>query len=110
MSEIREVKLPGVGVRYEFETAEGKRIGFVPTMGYLHAGHLALVAEAKRRADVVAMSIFVNPLQFGPNEDFARYPRDTEGDLAKCREAGSDAVFLPEVETIWTAHSAQNLM
>ncbi|MCL1921116.1 MAG: pantoate--beta-alanine ligase [Kiritimatiellaeota bacterium] len=73
----------------------GKRIGFVPTMGYLHAGHLSLVAEAQRHADAIALSIFVNPTQFGPHEDFATYPRDEARDLALCREAGVAAVFLP---------------
>jgi len=77
------------------QRAENRRIGFVPTMGYLHAGHLSLVTEARRHADVVAVSIFVNPTQFGPNEDFAKYPRDEQRDLALCREAGVAAVFLP---------------
>ena len=79
----------------------GSRIGLVPTMGYLHAGHLALVAEAKRRADIVAMSIFVNPLQFGPNEDFARYPRDAERDLTLAAGAGVDLVFMPATEEMY---------
>jgi pantoate--beta-alanine ligase len=81
--------------------ARGHRIGFVPTMGYLHEGHLRLVDEARRRADVVVMSIFVNPLQFGPNEDLARYPRDVEGDAAKAESRGVDLLFIPEVGEIY---------
>ena len=74
----------------------GRRIGFVPTMGFLHDGHLALVDEARRRTDAVVMSVFVNPLQFGPSEDFSRYPRDAEGDAAKARDRGVDLLFLPD--------------
>lgn len=74
---------------------EGKRIGFVPTMGFLHEGHLSLADEARRRADFVVMSIFVNPLQFAPTEDLSRYPRDPEGDAAKARHRGVSLLFTP---------------
>ena len=79
----------------------GQRIGFVPTMGYLHEGHLQLVDEARRRSDVVVMSIFVNPLQFGPTEDLSRYPRDLEGDAAKAEARGVDVLFIPEVAEVY---------
>ncbi|MBA3521315.1 MAG: pantoate--beta-alanine ligase [Gemmatimonadales bacterium] len=75
--------------------AAGRRIGLVPTMGFLHAGHLALVDEARRRADLVVMSIFVNPLQFGPSEDLARYPRDLPRDRMSAEGQGVDALFVP---------------
>jgi pantoate--beta-alanine ligase len=81
--------------------ARGHRIGFVPTMGYLHEGHLRLVDEARRRADIVVMSIFVNPLQFGPTEDLARYPRDVEGDAVKAESRGVDVLFIPEADEIY---------
>ena len=74
----------------------GKRIGFVATMGYLHDGHLSLVDAAKRENDAVVMSIFVNPLQFGPQEDYAAYPRDLARDAALAEEAGVDVIFAPE--------------
>ncbi|MGB7749008.1 MAG: pantoate--beta-alanine ligase [Verrucomicrobiia bacterium] len=77
----------------------GKRIGFVPTMGYLHAGHLSLVREARKRAGKVGkvvVSIYVNPTQFGPKEDFSKYPRDLKRDFKLCREAGVNVVFTPD--------------
>ncbi len=76
-------------------------IAFVPTMGFLHSGHLALMTRARECADVVISSIFVNPTQFGPSEDYESYPRDTEGDLEKALKAGCDAVFLPEVQMMY---------
>jgi pantoate--beta-alanine ligase len=81
--------------------AAGRRIALVPTMGALHAGHLALVAEARRRADLVVVSIFVNPTQFGPGEDYAAYPRPFEEDVARCRAAGVDLVFAPPVDELY---------
>lgn len=81
--------------------SEGARIAFVPTMGNLHAGHLRLVEVARERAARVVASIFVNPLQFGPEEDFARYPRTPDADCAALESRGTDLVFLPEVETMY---------
>ena len=81
--------------------AEAGSLAFVPTMGALHRGHLALVAEGRRRAANVAVSIFVNPTQFGPNEDFQKYPRPLERDLELCREAGVRLVFTPSPEEMY---------
>jgi pantoate--beta-alanine ligase len=83
----------------------GRSLAFVPTMGALHAGHMSLVHEAKRRATHVAVSVFVNPTQFGPNEDFAKYPRPIEEDLRMCRDAGADLVFLPNEADVYPAGS-----
>ncbi len=87
----------------------GESVALVPTMGYLHAGHMALVARARAEGQRVVTSIFVNPLQFGPTEDLATYPRDPERDLAMLREAGVDAVFLPEVAEVY-APGAQTIV
>ncbi|MCF6093349.1 pantoate--beta-alanine ligase [Microaerobacter geothermalis] len=78
-----------------------KNIGLVPTMGYLHEGHLSLVNEAKKISEHVVMSIFVNPLQFGPNEDFDRYPRDFDRDCQMAQDAGADVVFAPSVSEMY---------
>jgi len=83
------------------EKARGRRIGFVPTMGFLHEGHLRLVDRAKALADRVVMSIFVNPLQFGPKEDFTRYPRDLPRDRALATERGVDCLFTPEAAAMY---------
>lgn len=93
ISEVRQI--------VKEQRQQGKSIALVPTMGYLHEGHLTLVKEAKKSGSFVVMSIFVNPLQFGPNEDFARYPRDLERDAQKAEIAGVDVIFNPEVEEMY---------
>jgi len=85
------------------ERARGRRIGLVPTMGFLHEGHLRLVDRARERADRVVMSIFVNPLQFGPGEDFATYPRDLERDKKLAAERHVDCLFLPDAKAMYPA-------
>jgi pantoate--beta-alanine ligase len=79
----------------------GKRVVVVPTMGALHAGHAALIREARTRGDVVIVTVFVNPVQFGRGEDFGRYPRDREGDARSASEAGADILFAPETEAMY---------
>ena len=83
---------------------DGKKIGVVPTMGYLHEGHLSLVRIAKQQADVAIMTIFVNPAQFGPNEDFSRYPRDVVRDERLAEACGTDIIFLPGQHEMYPAH------
>ena len=80
---------------------QGRRIGLVPTMGYLHEGHMSLVRKAREGCDEVVVSSFVNPTQFGPNEDFEKYPRDTNRDDELCRTAGVDLVFRPSVRSMY---------
>jgi pantoate--beta-alanine ligase len=98
MTESRPAVLRTVAEMVAFSEAaraRGERIAFVPTMGYLHAGHVALLEEGRRRGDRLVLSIFVNPTQFAPTEDLARYPRDLEGDLDKAAGAGTDVAFVP---------------
>jgi pantoate--beta-alanine ligase len=100
VSRVSEIRDRGRALR-----AGGARIGFVPTMGALHEGHLRLIDVARREADAVVMSVFVNPLQFGPKEDFTRYPRDLDGDAAKAESRGADLLFAPGVDEMYPAQS-----
>ena len=84
----------------------GKTIALVPTMGFLHEGHTSLMDIARSKADIVIVSIFVNPKQFAPTEDFDRYPRDFEGDLAKCEAHGVDVIFAPEISGMYDGDSS----
>jgi pantoate--beta-alanine ligase len=88
------------------ERGRGARLGFVPTMGALHAGHLSLVAQARAGCDTVVASIFVNPLQFGPGEDLERYPRDFDGDRTQLAQAGCDALFAPDAAEMYAPDAA----
>ncbi|MFL5461012.1 MAG: pantoate--beta-alanine ligase [Gemmatimonadales bacterium] len=103
MTELTTIAEMRVWSRAEREA--GRRIGLVPTMGYLHEGHLALVDEARRRTDAVVLSIFVNPLQFGPREDLARYPRNLPRDRSLALSRGVDALFVPSVEMMYPSGS-----
>jgi len=89
------------GFRSTLDGLAGPRLAFVPTMGALHEGHRSLITLARSRSDVVAVSIFVNPLQFGPGEDYARYPRPLDDDLEVCEAEGVDALFVPSVSDLY---------
>lgn len=97
----------GLGQVLEGVHGEGRSLALVPTMGYLHEGHLSLVDRVRERADVVAASIFVNPLQFGPGEDLDRYPRDLDRDLSLLEARGTDLVFHPPVEEMYPEGNPQ---
>ncbi|AGB19872.1 pantoate--beta-alanine ligase [Thermoanaerobacterium thermosaccharolyticum] len=94
-------KISDVREAIKAQKAQGKTIGLVPTMGYLHEGHLSLIKKAKENSDFVCASIFVNPIQFGPNEDYNKYPRDIERDIKLLEENGCDLVFTPSVEEMY---------
>ncbi len=96
-------------LRAFLDSCAGRRIGFVPTMGNLHAGHCQLVSQAKNLADIVVVSIFVNPLQFGANEDFGSYPRTLQADCDQLRAVGADVVFAPAVEEMYPDFDGQDL-
>lgn len=99
---IAVLKTPAEVRAFTAELArDGLGLALVPTMGYLHEGHVSLMREGARRADAVAVSIFVNPTQFGPREDLSRYPKDLPGDLARCEAAGVRAVYAPEPKVMY---------
>ena len=95
--------IPRMSTLVKIFKKEGKSISLVPTMGYLHEGHLSLVRAARKHTDVVIMSIFVNPIQFGPKEDFEKYPRDLKRDEQLATSAGADIIFNPSVKDIYPA-------
>jgi len=99
ISGVREMQVSAEGAR-----RQGKRIVLVPTMGFLHQGHLSLMQEGRRRGDLLVMSIFVNPTQFGAGEDYEAYPRDMERDRDLARQAGVDIIFAPSAREIYPAH------
>lgn len=96
INQIKEIQQ----ISYNFKS-QGKKIIVVPTMGYLHKGHISLIIKAKEIADIVICTLFVNPKQFGPNEDFERYPRDEARDISLLEEIGCDYLFLPSAEEMY---------
>ena len=96
IDDIKEMRLFSDRIR-----EEGKKIGFVPTMGAVHEGHLSLVGHARKHSDYVIVSIFVNPVQFGPNENYKKYPRDIDEDTRKLESAGADLIFAPGTEDMY---------
>ena len=98
---VKEMKTRSMDLR-----RDGKTIGFVPTMGFLHEGHLSLVDLIRKDCDILLLSIYVNPTQFGVGEDFDKYPRDTERDLELCRSRGVDLVFIPESSEIYAENAS----
>ena len=96
VSTVKEVRDIVAGWR-----KEGKTVGFVPTMGYLHEGHKSLIDKAVEQNDKVVVSVFVNPMQFGPTEDLESYPRDMDRDAALCEKAGASLIFHPEPEEMY---------
>jgi pantoate--beta-alanine ligase len=104
MSNVEVIRLPSAMSAWsEQMRARGQRIAFVPTMGALHAGHVSLLSAARSHGDMVVLSIFVNPTQFGPKEDLARYPRDLEGDWAKAASVGTEIAFVPDGKDMYPA-------
>lgn len=91
----------GMSAWAEDQRRRGQRIAFVPTMGALHEGHVSLLREGRKRGEQLVLSIFVNPTQFGPNEDLSRYPRDLDGDLAKAASAGTDIAYVPDAAKVY---------
>ncbi len=96
--DVQEMQQAALGLK-----RQGKRIAFVPTMGFLHEGHASLLREGRKRGDCLVLSIFVNPTQFGPNEDLERYPRNLEGDCALAEACGTDIVFAPAAREMYPA-------
>ena len=107
ISRLQEVRrVPALRTIVRDARQRGKSIGLVPTMGYLHEGHVRLMAEARRENELVIVSIFVNPTQFGPHEDFDRYPRDIERDRQLARQHGVDVLFVPDGATMYPGGAA----
>lgn len=99
--DVQQLRAALASRRRTLGMGQEKKVGFVPTMGYLHEGHASLMRIAREQCDIVVLSIFVNPMQFGPNEDFASYPRDEQRDVAIAEREGVDILFIPTVEVMY---------